>query len=74
MARQEKFKHKNFLCPLVPLSPLLCIVYLHYVSSNLPHWQKYLFNHKEQHSLSTNKTNPQKVTFLLDLIRDHDDT
>ena len=32
MTRQEKFKHKtNFFAFKLPLSPLLCIVYLYYV-------------------------------------------
>ena len=37
--------------------------------AHLPHQQKYLLDHKEQHSPS--KTTPEKTTFLLDLVRDH---
>ena len=37
-----------------PLSPhcTLCICTMH--QPHLPHWQKYLLNHKEQHSPSVN--------------------
>ena len=47
MARQENFKHKNYLCSLASL-PTLCIVYLHCALTKLPHCQKYLFNRKGQ--------------------------
>ena len=56
MARQEKFKHKK-LHYVSTKPPPLCIVCLHYSLNKPPHWQKYLLNHKEQHSPST-KTTP----------------
>ena len=62
MSRQEKFKHdKNsvFWPPL--LSTVHCV-------SALCQQQKYLLNHKEQHSPSINKTTPLKITFLLNLV------
>ena len=58
MGRQEKFKHKIFLCPLASYLPSPYIVYLHYASSKPPHWQEHLLNHKEQHSPSVNKITP----------------
>ena len=55
---QDK-KNLNFFSALwQPLSPLLCIVYLHYASTKLSHQQKYLLNHKEKYSLSITKTAP----------------
>ena len=55
MARQ-KFEHKNFSLPFGLLSPLLSTVDLHYASTKPPHQQKYLLNHKEQHSPSIKTT------------------
>ena len=73
MARQEKFKQqKIFSARWPPFSwPTLCIACLHYASPKPPQEQEYLLNHKEQHSLSINKTTPSKITFLLDLVRCH---
>ena len=48
---------KNVLYPLA-MSPLPCIVYLHCALAKPSHGQKYLFNLKEQHSLSANKKTP----------------
>lgn len=43
MAREKKFKHKKiFLCPLAPLSPLLCIMHQPILpptpSAEIPAW------------------------------------
>ena len=55
MARQEKFKHKNVLCPLTFLPPL-CIVNLRFESTKPFPLGEMLLNHKEQNSPSINKT------------------
>ena len=63
---------KNFLC-LWPLSPhycALCTCIIHW--PNFPHQQKYLLNHKEQPS-SISQITLWKITFLLGLVRCHDD-
>ena len=36
MVRQDKFKQKNFLCPLASSLPPLCVVYLPYASAGIP--------------------------------------
>jgi len=59
MARQEKFECKKCSLPFDFLSTALQgTVRLHYTSIKTCHQQKYLLNHKEQHSSSTNKTTP----------------
>ena len=63
---------KKFSLPFGFHSPFYCascICLMH--RPDLPHQQKYLLNHKEQHSPSISKTTPSKITFLLDLVRDH---
>ena len=55
MARQEKFKHQNVLCPLTFLPPL-CIVNLCFESTKPFPSGEMLLNHKEQNSPSINKT------------------
>jgi len=74
MARQEKFKHKKISLPSGLSLPSTVHCVLHYALTNLPHQQKYLLNHKKQHSPSINKTTPQKKAFLLNLERGQDDT
>ena len=47
-ARQEKLKHKIFLCPFgPPPAPLVCIVHLQYALTRPPPGQKYLLNHDD---------------------------
>ena len=57
MARQEKFKHKDFSLLLAPSLPTLCLC----VSALMPHleppprppyWQEHLLSHKEWHFLA----------------------
>lgn len=71
MGRQEKLKHKKQCHALRLLSPLrrtvLCITH----PSHLPHEQKYLLSHEEQHPPSTSKTTASQITFLLDPVRGH---
>ena len=67
-----KFKHKKMFSGLwPPLSPhcASCICIRHW--PNLPHQQKYLLNHKEQHSLSVNKTTPRSAISFLDQLIFH---
>ena len=74
MVRQEKLNRSKFSLPFVLLSALSCALCICITDgSKPPHWQKYLLNHKEGHLPSINKSTPQKITFLLNLIRGHDD-
>ena len=53
MSSQEKFNDENFSL-LFALHSTSTVCFMQ--QQNLPHQQKFLLNHKEQHSPSTNKT------------------
>ena len=53
---KENFNVKIFLCPLVLLFLLCCALCMYYASTKPPCGQKYLLNHKEQLSPSTNNS------------------
>ena len=62
MARLAKLKYlkKKFSVLCLPVSPLLCTMYLHYASTTFFHHQKYLLCHKKQHSASIHKATPKR--------------
>ena len=58
MERQE-ILDKNLSLVFGLLFPLYCAMFVHIIhQTNVPHQQRYPFNHKEQHSPSISKTTP----------------
>ena len=51
----------------------LYFIYIHVNKEIHVDTDKYLLNHKEQHSPGINKTTPERITFLPDLVKDHND-